>query len=136
MYCKHCGFELQEEVNYCPACGKSQLEPVQREPVNTPPEPVSAAPPQKPVNLSCVVGFSLSCVSFLLNFFGLTALAGLILSVTGLRQLPVRNERGKGFAVAGIALAVVSLLVFALAVATLSQLIASGELERLIPVGG
>ena len=132
MYCKHCGFQLQEDVNYCPVCGKRQSDPVVREPAAAPtPEPPQASPSAAaPVNIYCVIGFSLSCASFLLTFFGLTALAGLILSVIGLRQLPVKGERGKGFAVAGIIIAVVSLILLVLALITIQRLIASGEFAR------
>ena len=136
MYCKHCGFELQEKVNYFPACGKSQLDPVEREPIRPQPEPTPTAPAQPALNTYCLVGFSLSCVSFLLTFFGLTALAGLILSVIGLRQCSVKGERGRGFAFGGILLAVLSLITFALALATIVELITSGELAQLFPAGG
>ena len=137
MYCKHCGFQLQEQVNYCPACGKSQLDPVEQQPPVAPqPEYTPAAPVQMPHNTFCVVGFALSCVSFILTFFGLTALAGLILSVIGLRQTSVKGERGKAYAVSGIVLSVFSLIVFAFSLVTIMQLIASGEFAQLFPVGG
>ena len=135
MYCKHCGFELQEKVNYCPACGKSQLDPVEQEqapqqadPVVTPPAQAAA---QAPYNTCSIVGFALSCASFVLTFLGLTALAGLICSIIGLRQTAAKGERGKGYAVAGIIVAILSLITFAFAIATLSQILLSGEFEQL-----
>lgn len=136
MYCKHCGFELQEKVNYCPACGKSQLDPVEQEPVRPQPEPTPAAPAQPALNTSCILGFSLSCVSFILTFFGLTALAGLILSVIGLRQCSVKGERGRGLAFGGIILSVLSLITFVFALVTMVEFISSGEFAKYFPVGG
>ena len=59
-----------------------------------------------------IAGFSLSCAAILFNFFfGLPGIVGLILSIIGLCQCNKRSEKGRGLAIAGIAIgAVLTLL--------------------------
>lgn len=51
------------------------------------------------INTMALVGFILSCASFLLF---ITALPGLVISVIGLKQIKEGNGEGKGLAIAGI----------------------------------
>ena len=59
-----------------------------------------------------IAGFSLSCAAIIFNFlFGLPGVVGLILSIVGLCQCNKRSEKGRGLAIAGIAIgAVLTLL--------------------------
>lgn len=60
-----------------------------------------------------IAGFSLSCAAILSNIFlfGLPGVVGLILSIVGLCQCNNRSEKGRGLAIAGIAIgAVLTLL--------------------------
>lgn len=59
-----------------------------------------------------IAGFSLSCAAIIFNFlFGLPGVVGLILSIVGLCQCNNRSEKGRGLAIAGIAIgAVLTLL--------------------------
>ena len=133
MRCKHCGFETQESFDRCPACGKLQSDPIEQESPTVPEEPVLPQETAVPrLNRMSVVGFALSCSSLVISFFGLNALVGLILSIVGLSELRFTEERGKGFAVAGIALSLISLILNALAIIYLLQLAYTGKLEQFI----
>jgi uncharacterized paraquat-inducible protein A len=88
MYCWNCGHALNEKTALCPACGKA------------------LQPPQKP-GLNLLAALGLVCA------FLPVPLLGLVLSVAGLAQCARDNQRGRGFALAGIALSVVSMLVWA-----------------------
>lgn len=60
-----------------------------------------------------IAGFSLSCAAIISNIllFGLPGIVGLILSIVGLCQCNKRSEKGRGLAIAGIAIgAVLTLL--------------------------
>lgn len=60
-----------------------------------------------------IAGFSLSCAAIISNIllFGLPGVVGLILSIVGLCQCNKRSEKGRGLAIAGIAIgAVLTLL--------------------------
>lgn len=60
-----------------------------------------------------IAGFSLSCAAIISNIllFGLPGIVGLILSIIGLCQCNKRSEKGRGLAIAGIAIgAVLTLL--------------------------
>ena len=62
---------------------------------------------------SRIAGFSLSCAAIISNIllFGLPGIVGLILSIVGLCQCNKRSEKGRGLAIAGIAIgAVLTLL--------------------------
>lgn len=67
-----------------------------------------------------IAGFSLSCAAILSNFlFGLPGVAGLILSIVGLCQCNKRSEKGRGLAIAGIAIGAVLTLLMILTYASL-----------------
>lgn len=60
-----------------------------------------------------IAGFCVSCAAifFNLTLFGLAGIAGLILSIIGLRQCNARGDKGRGLAIAGIVIgAVLTLL--------------------------
>ncbi len=66
-----------------------------------------------------IAGFCVSCAAIFFNrtLFGLAGIAGLILSIIGLRQCNARGDKGRGLAIAGIVIgAVLTLLVILLIV--------------------
>ncbi len=139
MRCKHCGFENQETFDRCPACGKLQSDPVEPETAPAPePAPIreESAPQEQTAvpryNRMTVVGFILSCSSLVISFLGLNALVGLIFSTVGLSELRFAEERGKGLAVAGIAIAIVSLIINVFAIIYVFQLLVTGKLDEFI----
>ena len=67
-----------------------------------------------------IAGFSLSCAAIIFNFlFGLPGIVGLILSIVGLCQCNKRSEKGRGLAIAGIAIGAVLTLLMILTYAGL-----------------
>ena len=97
-YCIHCGAELPEETVICTKCGcKADV-----------PTPTKSQPSRKmKVNAYALVGFILAMVSMITlhrDFLGLMAIAATALSIVGLVQIHKDNaQRGKGFAIAGMA---------------------------------
>ena len=68
-----------------------------------------------------IAGFSLSCAAIISNIllFGLPGIVGLILSIVGLCQCNNRSEKGRGLAIAGIAIGAVLTLLMILTYAGL-----------------
>ena len=68
-----------------------------------------------------IAGFSLSCAAIISNIllFGLPGIVGLILSIVGLCQCNKRSEKGRGLAIAGIAIGAVLTLLMILTYAGL-----------------
>ena len=94
-YCTHCGAEIMDDAVLCTKCGCW---------TNNSPAPIGQQ--KTKLNNCALVGFILSLVgviTFFVDFMGLLALAGTILSIIGLVQIVKSGEqRGKGLAVAGI----------------------------------
>ena len=91
MFCKNCGREIDDKAVVCPQCGVAVA------PLNT------AAPAEtKETNTLAIVGF-------ILSFF--IAIAGLICSIIGYRNAPQFGGKGKGLALAGIIISVISMVV-------------------------
>ena len=57
-----------------------------------------------PFNVLSIAGLAVSCLSLVLGLYGLTGIAGVILSVLGYRQIKHTQERGKSLALVGIIL--------------------------------
>ena len=78
----------------------------------TPQQDCTPCAPSANYNGLSIAGFSLSCAAIIFNFFfGLPGVVGLILSIVGLCQCNKRSEKGRGLAIAGIAIgAVLTLL--------------------------
>lgn len=109
MYCKNCGKEIDEGKPFCPYCGQ----PV------TPREDTSfrnneiggndgsggyygeanAYPAQKKTNNMCVIGMVVSICSMI---FPLASIAGIIISIIGIRNFDEQTETGRGYGIAGI----------------------------------
>lgn len=89
MFCTNCGKEIDDNAVVCPGCGV----PTDNMKKSVAPAP-AAAPAQK--NTMALVGFILSLLGF--------NVIALILSIVGLTNCkkPEYNGDGKGFAIAGI----------------------------------
>ena len=102
-YCTHCGAELMDEAVLCTKCG-CWVTPGSTSNSGEVTLP-SANEQNAKLNVCSLIGFILSMASiiFFVNFMGLLALAGMIVSIVGLVQLARNNnQKGKGFAVPGV----------------------------------
>lgn len=95
-YCGNCGAELNEGQDVCIKCGKK---------VNN--EEVTAVVKQ---NTVAVTGFVISMISLFINFFGLVGLAGAITSLVGLLKVNKTKEKGKGLAIVGLIIGIISVI--------------------------
>lgn len=118
MVCPSCGHEVSEGTNFCLNCGaKLEMEAAETQ---APMEQVSQgaetqtqeekrstaskAMSNAPFNVLSIAGLAVSCLSLVLGLYGLTGIAGVILSVLGYRQIKHTQERGKSLALVGIIL--------------------------------
>ena len=96
MYCKKCGMNVDDGVNFCPGCGEQMGQQM------TGNGGVAASQSQpSDTNGMAVAGFVLSF------FF---ALLGLIFSCVGLAKSKQMDGKGKGLAIAGIIISIVSMV--------------------------
>ncbi len=100
MFCKKCGTKLSDDALFCEACGTSvagsnekRVEIVQEKTVIV----------VKGNNPMATVGF---IFAFFLPFLGL------IFSIVGLVKSKGLDERGKGLAIAGMVISIVSMVFF------------------------
>ena len=99
-YCSHCGTEVDDNAQICLNCG-----------CMVDASPVLAA--KTNLNACSLIGFILSTASIVLSYFGMPiTLAGIIVSIVGLVQTNRKGERGKSFAIAGICIGAVLLLIY------------------------
>jgi len=129
MKCIYCGNELKESDAFCTSCGKSVIRDqnsdkgfaeaenniaASNDPVNdrvyyNDPTVIQTTPNTK-YNVLSIVGLCLSGGSFLFSLFGLTAIAGIVLSILALLQINKTGEKGKVLAIIGICLGGAGLL--------------------------
>ncbi len=118
MYCIKCGNELNDGTAFCPKCGTQQqaeTEPAVEQPTTFQAEPMQSAAyttstasaaqtaaPEPPYNGLCIAGLVVSCVSILLNLFGLVSIAGIILSAMGVSASKKKGEKGRVLGIIGI----------------------------------
>ena len=112
MFCTNCGKEIQDGSAFCSECGATQQG-------GTPPPASDAescvnttnrsAVQNAPYNTMCIIGFVISCISLLLNFWGIVGIVGTIVSVLGLTSCKQKNENGKALAIIGIVIGVFSI---------------------------
>lgn len=122
-YCQQCGKENPDDVRFCGNCGSPLPETLvlgrasdqtMQQFQQVPYEPTSVNQPQVIIqkqknNKLSIAGFILSLCGFLTC--AITAIPGLICSIIGLIQCGKKKENGKGFAIAGIAIAVVCIFI-------------------------
>ena len=127
-FCRNCGAPVDENAKFCAKCGAVQItqqvqqsaqqpvqpapQPVYQQPVQSvyqqPAQPIQPVQPAKKSNGLCTAGLVLSLVGIIT--VGLTSIIGLILSVVGLIVANSKKQNGKGKAIAGIIIAVVTML--------------------------
>ena len=130
MFCPNCGHQIPDDSLFCPDCGQSiQTENQSAQPnagQGQQPPVYDADPAQnqgyqyqysvqytkdtRPMNGMCIAGFVVGIVSMFLNFYGIVGIVALILSAVGLSACTKKNQRGKGFAVAGLVLGIVGVV--------------------------
>ena len=80
-------------------------------------------------NWLAIAGFVVSLVSIFLNFYCITGIVGIILSIIGLKKSSELEGNGKGMAIAGIVLGVVGIVVGIVAIVTIVSLLSNGANE-------
>ena len=76
-----------------------------------------------------IAGFVVSLVSIFLNFYCITGIVGIILSIIGLKKSSELEGNGKGMAIAGIVLGVVGIVVGIVAIVIIVGLFSNGANE-------
>lgn len=126
MFCSKCGNGIADGSRFCPKCGQ---------PVNVYNNGTQAqnnnviytATQNVPVtqsaqyNIMSIVGLVISCISLLLNFWGLVGIAGTIVSVVGLVSCKRKHEKGQVCAIIGIIIGVFSIVYGAIALINLAS---------------
>ncbi len=127
MFCTKCGSQNDDNSNFCGVCGTPLVKSGQNnseysasdinnqygQNTNTYSATQSGSFNQynnssvPRVNTMALAGFITSCGSIF--FWGIAGIVGLILSLIGFHQTGVKNEKGRGFAVAGIIIGCLSI---------------------------
>ncbi len=100
-YCVKCGKENKPESRYCQYCGTLIKE--DKEEITT----VIESPK---TNAFALAGFITALASTLINFGGVVAIVATVLSGIGLSQVNSKNEKGKGFAIAGLIIGIFGII--------------------------
>ena len=103
MYCRNCGAPLGESSAFCPFCGAPANGSVSYSPAQQMRPPYYGPAVLPPYNTLCIVGFICSFIPYVRT-------AGLILCIIGMVQCSSTGERGRGLGIAGMAVAVGSVL--------------------------
>lgn len=101
MYCHACGEQIEDGLHFCPRCGTQQ--------------PNTSVVPAQPANktstdVCSVVGFVVSLISLLINFWGIMGIVATVFSVIGLLHCNQNHAKGKGLAIAGIVIGTISIV--------------------------
>ena len=107
MYCKHCGSQIEDNSVFCSYCGgktsgednRTLFNPSQN--VEQPNKQTQK--PENPAQTTAIIGLVLA-------FF--CSIAGLIVSAIALKKYSTQeNQEGKGMAIAGLILSIISVVV-------------------------
>ena len=101
-FCPKCGTENTTNSKFCPNCGESMGEVTTNNAVV-----VNAG--EKTSGLA-VAGFVTGLSSLLINIMGLVGLVDTILSAVGLTKTGPGKDKGRGMAVAGLILGILSVI--------------------------
>ena len=107
-FCGKCGKENTSKSNFCPYCGEPMTEKEE-----TKVERVTSSTSSGKLNVPALVGFIIAMGAITISFWGISVLPGIaaiILSSIGLSQINKNGERGKGFAIAGLVVGIVSVV--------------------------
>lgn len=149
MYCTKCGNKNDDNSSFCGVCGaplaknnqnnlsyvntntnnqyNQNINPYYNQSQNSYYNKTPNNSGSK-MNAMALAGFITSCGCIF--FWGFAGLVGLILSLIGFNQTRERGERGKGFAIAGIIIGCMSIIVTILAVIYIANT-SSYELHRI-----
>lgn len=116
MFCKNCGKPVDDNVAVCPYCG-TQTAPANAQaaaPAPEAPAPAPAAPekpavpaaPAAPAAPVAETKNTMAIVGFVFSFF--IPIVGLICSIIGLKKVGLCGGNGKGLAIAGIVISILS----------------------------
>ncbi len=102
-YCRHCGAQLADDDNYCYFCGK----PIEEEKIEQPVFQDHSYYEDKTLynretNTAATLGFIFSFIS---------PIVGLIISIIGLNKSRRLNGLGRGKAIAGIIISILSMVI-------------------------
>lgn len=100
-FCGKCGKENTAKSNFCPYCGETMVE--KQEEVK-----VEVVNPETRTNGLALAGFIVSLGSLIISLWGITGIVGTILSIIGLVKTSHGNGKGKGFAIAGLIVGIIS----------------------------
>ena len=117
MYCYKCGQQISDNTAVCPYCGAVQM------------THSAEAQSSSQYNLMCIIGFALSCISLLIDPYGIFAISGIILSVIGLVNARKRNENGRVFGILGTVIGAASLIYVSIQISKIWKY-ARGLLDR------
>lgn len=110
MFCNNCGKEINETMKFCPDCGTAQTS-VPNDEWTYHKRTGGKRTQRGNYNVMSIAGLVVSCVALLLfDLYGLTGLAGTILSIIGLVNCKRNDEDGKAFAIIGIVLGGIAIL--------------------------
>lgn len=124
MFCSSCGSKVNAEAKFCNACG------AQVQPASGPVEPDNSQTDNSnqsqrswttyqsdaqtypaSYNALCIIGLVVSGVSIFVPIFGILAIAGIVMSILGMRQAKHRHQQGKIPAIIGIVLGAIGLVI-------------------------
>ena len=110
--CVECGKEYSDTLEACPHCGfgmkNSQFNYASKQ-----------IEEKQNVDAMCLAGGVVSICSFFLDFFGLVAVTGIVLSVLGLERTKTTGANGKNWAIAGIIIGALEALYKVIQITTL-----------------
>ena len=106
--CRECGKGISELSTTCPNCGC--------------PQDVQANQTVNKTNSFAVAGFVIAIVSLFLNLWGLVGAIAVVLSGVALSQINKTNENGKGLAIAGLIIGIISVIYAIFVISFISSL--------------
>ena len=113
-YCSKCGKEVNDDAVICVNCGCA---------LNSSGKSLSA---DKKLNVCALVGFILSLASLFIALVGVTAITSIVFSGIGIKQInSSSNQKGKGFAIAGLVIGICSLIYTIIVVFIIGMLLAT-----------
>lgn len=93
--CEECGKEFSDTLNSCPHCGFV---------IKNINEYHNEQQKDNGIDAFCLAGGIVAICSWVLDFLGLVAITGIVLSVLGLDRVKVTGAKGKAWAIVGIVL--------------------------------
>ena len=102
VFCRACGKQINPNVEYCPNCGEATGVGEKNSGEYYSRTPQYGTYNEEKNNGLCLSGMIVSICSFFLDFFGLVAVTGIVLSSVGLSQVKGKPGKNRGYAIAGI----------------------------------